>query len=709
MAGVVGLPAPSSRLPPLRQDLALYPADVAADGSPAWTLHDPAGNRFYRLGWAAFEMLSRWHLGTPEAVAAALRAETTLESTPGEVADLAQMLQRGQLCEVLDAAGSRALLAQHRAGRQSRWKWLLEHYLFFRVPVWRPARLMQFLVPWSGWAFARWFHLLVLGLGIVGLFLLSRQWDGFLGSFQAFDHWSGFLGLGLALSFSKVLHEFGHALAATRHGCKVPTMGVAFLVMWPVLYTDVNEAWMLPRRRQRLAIAGAGIVTELGLALLATFLWSFLPEGPWKAAAFFLATSTWLITLGINASPFMRFDGYFLLCDWLGIDNLHQRAFAFGRWRLREFLFGLGHPAPETGVPARFLTLFAYATWIYRLVLFLGIALLVYHFFFKLLGIFLMLVELGWFIARPLAQELGVWWRMREEIMKSPRGLAVLLLLPLLFAGLLAAPWQITARAPAMLTLEQRQAVHAPVAGRLLTPPPTPGQQVKAGEILWRLHSPEVEFQLGHARLREQPLRWRQEHQSLHEDLRKEGGVTARRAEAAAESISAWSREKDRYAIPAPLQGVVLEVNPEVSREGWVAADEWLALVGRPGAARVEAYVAEADLERVQPGAAARFTPESPEWPAFTCRVAEIDRANVDLLEHPALALAHGGPLATKGDDRTGLIPAQSHYRARLDHCQPAPPALELRGTAHIDAERASLGAVWWRAIRGVWARESGF
>ena len=38
----------------------------------------------------------------------------------------------------------------------------------------------------------------------------------------------------------------------------------------------------------------------------------------WRAfAAGLLATTTWVSTLLVNCSPFMRFDGYFVLSDWL--------------------------------------------------------------------------------------------------------------------------------------------------------------------------------------------------------------------------------------------------------------------------------------------------------------------------------------------------------------------------------------------------------
>ncbi|MGL1273900.1 hypothetical protein ACSTKP_23775, partial [Vibrio parahaemolyticus] len=84
--------------------------------------------------------------------------------------------------------------------------------------------------------------------------LVSRRWDEFTHTFSAYGGVSAAIGIGLSLSLAKILHEMGHALTARHFGCRVPAMGVAFLVMMPVLYTDTNDAWKLDSRRQRLLI-----------------------------------------------------------------------------------------------------------------------------------------------------------------------------------------------------------------------------------------------------------------------------------------------------------------------------------------------------------------------------------------------------------------------------------------------------------------------
>src|SRR3569832_322813 len=179
--------------------------------------------------------------------------------------------------------------------------------------------------------------------------------------------WQGLLSYALALICIKFLLELGHAYTAKRYGGRVPTMGVAFLVLFPVAYTDVNEVWKLPEKRQRIAVSGAGIITELVIAAWATLAWTLLPDGSFKNAAFLLATTTWVSTIMINGSPFMRFDGYFLLSDWLNMPNLHARTFALARWRLREWLFGLGEPKPEViGIRReRGIILYGWITWTY--------------------------------------------------------------------------------------------------------------------------------------------------------------------------------------------------------------------------------------------------------------------------------------------------------------------------------------------------------
>ncbi|MBC7858384.1 MAG: secretion protein HylD, partial [Burkholderiaceae bacterium] len=453
---------PTKRLPPLREELALLPGPALAGGQPSHTLHDPVRNLFFQLDWPTFEILRHWHLDRPEAIAAAIAQGSTLQLEPADVEAAIRFLHENELLQAPrgGAAEFAARLTRRKGGLGH---WLLHNYLFFRIPLLRPDR---WLGRWAGRLdvfYSRRFLWLTLGVLALGLQQLYRQWDQFSATLLDTFSWSGMAAYGAALAGVKLIHELAHAFTAKRFGCRVPTMGVAFLVMWPVAYTDTNEVWKLSDRKRRLQVTAAGVLAELTVAIWATLAWAVLPDGALKSVAFVLAAITWISSLAINTSPFMRFDGYFLLSDWLGLPNMHARSFALARWDLRERLFALGEPVPEHFSARRHagLILFAYATWIYRLVVFLGIAALVYTFFIKAVGILLFAVEMGWFVLLPFYREFQAWaarWPKLRGSRRARRSAAIALML----AALLVVPWPSRIGAGALLRPAEQLVLYAP-------------------------------------------------------------------------------------------------------------------------------------------------------------------------------------------------------------------------------------------------------
>jgi putative peptide zinc metalloprotease protein len=170
-------------LPELREEIALHPGPTALDGSPTWTLHDPARNQFYRLGWREFEMLSRWDSGSPANLIARLRRETTLEIEQEDVEDVAKFLALHSLLASRTAEGTRQLLAKAARYRQHWAMWLLKNYLFLRVPLLRPDRWLDRIYPRLTWLFSPAFRNTVIALGLLALYLVARRWDAFVDTF----------------------------------------------------------------------------------------------------------------------------------------------------------------------------------------------------------------------------------------------------------------------------------------------------------------------------------------------------------------------------------------------------------------------------------------------------------------------------------------------------------------------------------------------
>jgi putative peptide zinc metalloprotease protein len=696
-------------LPSLRADLQLSAAAPALDGSPRWTLADPVRGRYFKLGAAAMRLLRHWSLGDPEHVLRAANREPGLPLDGAALEQLLEFLRGHDLISALDPSQRASYSLKAAAQRQSLWQILLHQYLFFRIPLWRPDAFLNRAWPWLerfGPRALRYGLPVTLGLGV---FLVSRDWQRFIATFPHLFSLGGALAFAVALFFAKLCHEFGHAFMAKRAGCRVQSMGVAFMVLLPMFYTDVSDAWRVNDRRARLLIGAGGVLAELVLACIALLAWSLLPDGPGRTAAFMLASATWITTLVINLNPFMRFDGYFLLSDFWEVDNLQGRAFALCRWRLREFLFGYAAPAPEPWSPKmqRRLLIWGYGAWLWRAVLFFGIALAVYHLFFKVLGIFLMLVELVWFIFLPILSEWRQWWSRREQAHAPRVLLSGLVLLGLLL--LLALPWRSAVELPTMLEAGRASALHAPVAARVKTVNVHDGQVVAQGEVLIELESPDLDSRQAIVRREIQIQQLQMRRQAGRSETAADAGIVEQRLAEAVAEYRGLAAQRERLLLRAPHGGKVRDLLPQLTVGRWLSTKDPLTRVVEDGA-RLRGYLAEAELWRVSPGASGRFIADDPMHPAIAVQLSEIDTNGVAYVDQEALTSDHHGPIAVRRDQHQRAEPVQAQYGARLSILENTPtPVQPLRGIVVLQGSGESLLGVAWRRLAALGVRESGF
>lgn len=244
----------------------------------------------------AYQLLSRWRDGV-----------TYVEFSDIVARDFGHRISVGDIEQFVRFVSDNSLTVEpvsggwkHYAGVADRGKhgwlmWMVHNYLYIKLPLVRPEPFLKRALPLVEPLYTRTFALMIACIGLTGLYLASRQWDAFYVTFQHFFSWQGATTYAVALALIKSAHELGHAFTAARLGCRVPSMGVCFLVMFPVLYTDVTDAWRLRNRHERLAIGAAGVLVELSIACVATLAWSFLPEGIFKSLAFSLATVGWVL------------------------------------------------------------------------------------------------------------------------------------------------------------------------------------------------------------------------------------------------------------------------------------------------------------------------------------------------------------------------------------------------------------------------------
>lgn len=699
-------PAPKlPTLPSLREDLVLFPSSDNPDGSPTWAVQDPVRNKFVQIGWLEFEMLSRWQ-ASPLGVMQSLAADTPLRPGLEDVLAFAHFLRQQGLVRLDNREDVTTAKAIPSKPGISNWHWWLHNYLFFRIPLARPDQWLNWLSPKLDWLFTRW-ALVVLGLICsTGAVLAARQSELFFQTFVDSLTLAGLLSFAFALLLAKTLHELGHAVVATRYGVRVAHVGVAFLVLWPMLYTDTGESWRLRDHRQRLHIAAAGMTVEMVLAGLALLGWVLTPPGALRSAFFYLATTSLVMTVALNISPFMRFDGYYVLSDALDMPNLHDRSGAIAKTAIRRVLLGFKDPWPEHFAPATHTTLllFALGTWIYRFFLFLGIAVAVYLMFFKLLGIFLFLVEIIWFVVRPFYVEFKVWGKRRHDIQ---RGRASLWLLGLLLGvGLLAFPWEHDIRAPAQLRADYNT-IYSPLAGKIVALH-APGS-VPKGESLVVLDSPKLRSDAQRAQINVNATKAALQTAELASDTSREQvgklGVTVEQYQA---EDRAAGQELARLSINADYAALWTDVDPTLVVGSWLRPQDAIGTLVNASSWLVEAWVEESDLQNLGLGAVGRFYPANRIDAPMQVSVVGIDTARTSALPHSGMSSDHGGPIPTVAEGRAA-VPREALYLVRLK-VEGAPDQVRWsRGRVTLQGQRHSKV---WRAISyaaSVLIRESGF
>jgi putative peptide zinc metalloprotease protein len=703
-------PTKDTVLPPLREDVQLLTGDPAPDGSPTWVLVDPVRGKYFQIGWSAYQMLSRWSSRSAEAIIAEIHAATTCRVTLNDLEEFVRFLQGNYLLRELPEGGYRAYAAHAEAAKPPWVKWLVHHYLFFQIPLVRPDRFLRATLPLVEWVFAPLTAWIVGLIGLSGVYLTSRQWDGFTTTMLHFFTPQGFVLYVLGLVIVKICHELGHAYTATRYGCRVPTMGLAMVVMVPMLYSDTSDAWRLTARRQRAAIGAAGMVVECALAALAIFAWNFLDDGLARSLAFIMATTSLALGAGINLNPFMRFDGYYVLSDLLGIPNLHERAFAFGQWQLRRLLFGLDLPMPESVTPARrrFLIWFAWGTWVYRFILFLGIALLVYHFFFKLLGLVLFAVEIGWFILFPIGRELKAWWGLREAVRERGRvwvsigTLAVLVLV-------LFVPWSARISLPAVLESSAHATVYAPMPGRIIQLELQEGEPVERGNRLVTLESPVLEKELALTRKRIEVEQLRDQRQFTDPQELAKHQVTVETLKARLSQLEGLVQQQQNLSLAAPISGIVTDRAEALHVGQWINKELPIAYVADPRGEELHALAPDTEVGYLRAGQSARFIPEGAERASLKAQVVEIRDIDESSFTVPYLASLYGGDVPVREDANHKLRPDISVYRVTLRLVGPPPQWNQaVRGTVLVEGPRISIAHRLWEKSVRILIRESG-
>jgi putative peptide zinc metalloprotease protein len=715
----------------MRPDLELRA--VRMRGRPQWSVKDPLALRYFQLREEEYFIL-RMLDGQTSIDEIQDRFERRFSPRQLEPRRLQAFL--GRLHEegliLADPTGQGTELLKRR-GKLRRQKWLetFSNVLALQFRGIDPDAFLRRLEPATRWIYSR---AMAFACGLVAaaaLVLVAVHFDTLksrLPEFRAFFGAGNLFWLAVALGSVKVLHEIGHALTCRRFGGRCHELGFMLLVFTPCLYCNVSDAWLLNDKWRRIAISAAGIVVEVMVAAVATFVWWFTGTGLINSLALDLMFVCSVNTVLLNGNPLLRYDGYYILSDLVEVPNLQQQASAVLRRWLARYAAG-AELVEDRLLPGRghgWLALYAIASALYRLM----VVVLILWFLHKTLGPYgldplvqiIGLAVVGAMVAMPLVG--GVRFlrhqQRRDEVHWGRlAGFAGLTLTA--FALLLCIPLPHRVAAPVVLEPAGAERVYVDVPGTLVFSVKA-GDEVKAGDRLARLENHDMDLEIAQ-------LQGDFDTQTLHlRNLEREQGtdsVAAAEIPTAQKSLADLKQrlsrrleDRKRLTLVAPRAGTVLpprSQSPDTppgqlatwsetplepyNLGAYLQTGTPFCLVGNPSDLEAVAVIDQADVDFVRLGARAVVKLDELPDETLVGKVAAV--AQIDLQVAPR-ELADRGDLPSRVDAAGNIHPLETAYQARITlEDRPQPLRSRAAGRAKIDAGSQSLGARLWRSLEG--------
>lgn len=358
-----------------RADLTIVPQRY--EGRMYYVVKDPVNLRYYRFKEQEHYLLMLFD-GNVTLDAAQKAFEDRFRPERLKLEDLEQfgqqLLTMGLVQHDTPQAGK--LLYEHRNKRvRMEWTQTLTNILYIKIPLFDPEKTLNRMLPWLWWMFTWAFLIASFAFMLSAAMLVLVHFQTFherLPSFEQYFTMKNMMYLWIALGCVKIIHEFGHGLSCKAFGGEVHEMGFLLLCLSPAMYCNVSDAWRLPNKWHRILISFAGIYVELMIAAAATFIWWNTESTPFiNNICLHLMVICSVSTVVFNGNPLMRYDGYYILADWLEIPNLRDRANKYLQKLAMEYGLGIEvQPEGYMELHRRILfVIFAVISYVYRWVI----------------------------------------------------------------------------------------------------------------------------------------------------------------------------------------------------------------------------------------------------------------------------------------------------------------------------------------------------
>lgn len=552
--------------------------------SPVYVIHDPVSFRTHRLTVFQYRTLASLdanrNLGDNFALAC---SKGDFEQDEEDLYfDLVINFSRLGLI-VLPMASGAKLFEQHTKMKQMKRRGKLLGALFMQIPLVRPDQFLTKHLGKISWVFTKTFLMVwLLGMAAAGFIVYSRFGDlvkplnGILATKNLPFLWAAFVGL-------KIWHELGHGFACKVFGGYVPEMGTILIAGTPAAYVDATSAWSFPERYKRLVVMCAGMFFESLVFIPGVFIWSFSNNPMLASCAYQLVVMASLVTVLFNANPLMKFDGYFILSELIGIQNLRPRADLQIKRMLCRATLGIKRPAQESTLFNKsMLVIYGIAATLYKFSLVISIAVMV-AMKFPMVGLalaaFHVLTTIGGGIVKMSSYLLKS--QETEPVRGRARLVAAIVLIGLPMASfILPVPFGVVSQG--LVGAEHEHFINVESPGELTDAMVTSGDDIESNVPMVKLSNKRLEEQLdiANSRLADARLRF-QVLQNV--DLNRSAQQKATVVELEKE-VQELTRRVQMLTVQSPESGKVVQMINQTEQGRFLTPGTPLAIIvdGRP-------------------------------------------------------------------------------------------------------------------------------
>lgn len=380
------------------------------------------------------------------------------------------------------------------------------------------------------------------------------------------------------------------------------------------------------------------------------------------------------------------------------------------KWYIRKNIIGYDATRPEdlSTKKQNFFIIYALITWVYRFFLFLGIAFLVYHFAFKVLGIILFLVEIVWFILLPIYSEIRVWIDNKQKIKLNSKNKKSLIVLAMILATILV-PWNNKITLPAVLEIKEYTKIYPSIEGQIQKIYYKNGDYVKKGELILQLTSPSLDLAITQCKQEIDKLSGQINKYASQKDILDNITLLQEKLSKKQKELIEYEKTNENLQVYAPFSGYIYYTT-SYSTNMWVSPRQALFALYDPSDTKISAFCPEDRLSDIDTDSYGYFIPSVSLLDDIDVHITHISDVSIPYLQYYELSSQYGGDIATRVDTQDKLYSEKAYYQINATVQKPT-QALKQRtkGTLVLHGTSRSIATLFITKSLSTLIKESGF